>query len=95
MSSNITTARIDLQKREDRKIELDEKLREVEKKRETAGQEGYKYKQEIKDIEKEIDVNDGELKSYEDILENKEELCQRYQRELEEAIEYEFPKTDR
>ena len=91
LTGDVTELRVTLKKHEDRKEELETKLKNLESVG-LEGQEAYENKKKIKEVGKEISVNDDELDKIEDMLENKEEKVERFQVELDDSIEYEMPK---
>jgi len=95
LSGEVTALRIIIRKRDARKIELDRELQRLEAERDQSeGQSSYELKKKIKEVIKKIDENDAELEKSTDMLKNKEELCQMYQEELDDAVEYEFPQKE-
>ena len=95
LSGEITKLRIILRKRDRRKVELDAELRRLEAEREKGGDQPlYEINKKIKALNKKIDENDTELEKSKDLLDNKEELCLDFQKELDDAIEYEFPRRE-
>lgn len=91
LSSRATDQRVKLNELDAQKIKLDNELEELESPEEVEGKSGYELKKKIKEVRTKSDQNDTMIEKTEDILDNFEVQCARYERELEDAMEYAIP----
>ena len=95
LSGEITANRILLTKLDSVKAEMDTNFERLETATASEGQVLYEENKRKKELKKKIDQNNIMIEKTEDILDNKEEQCQLYQEELEDAVDYELPKKER